>query len=542
MIANPEDKPIKQQLEISITYAGVLAVLVLILAAVLRFYRLGDWSFWIEEIHSIRATIEIDSLTSLLKNARPLFFLISLPVVTWLGVSEWSTRLVPVLFGLASLPLVYWFINKFIGKKEALLAIFLLAISPWHIYWSQNFRFYTLLLFLYSICFFSFYLAVEKDSYKAVIVSIIFFLLALITHGIALVIVAVFILYYILLWVFPFEPPRGLRLRYLTPFVLFPLLGWGAYELIGGIYLGNGSLLEMLVNRFSKASPTAFVGYETPKIMLTATIYYIGTPLAFFTIPGSYYLIREKRPLGLFLSLGAYLPLFLFMVLTTIASTANRYVFMTLPCWVILAVVGLKKIISYSGKNKLTALWLVGLAMIFRDPVLKDVLYYAYRREFFILLVVAFLIGILLIARSLLNRNHAYMNLIGSFVLIPMIIHPILMDAMYYFYQGGHRDNMIAATSYLHEHITVGDEIYSYSPQVPSYYLNERVAEIRDLEITSPELDRKIWLIEDAGFEFLSSSSTLSSIKSSCREQGSWDQFVAGRIWKLRVHLCEPGK
>jgi predicted membrane-bound mannosyltransferase len=130
----------------------LLAAITLI-AAALRFYKLGEWSFWGDEVFTIGFQEDgfSKSLTTSLIHG----------ITGWLGVTEWTARLVPALIGVLSTPIFYFLIKRVFSFPVALFAALLLAVSPWHLYWSQNARFYTLLLLFYSLGLFLFLIGLE---------------------------------------------------------------------------------------------------------------------------------------------------------------------------------------------------------------------------------------------------------------------------------------------------------------------------------------------------------------------------------------------
>lgn len=77
----------------------------------------------------------------------PLF---SLLTYFWakLGESESFLRLLPVSWGMATVYLIYLISKSLFNQKIALLAGLFLAISPYHIFYSQEMRMYSLLAFL----------------------------------------------------------------------------------------------------------------------------------------------------------------------------------------------------------------------------------------------------------------------------------------------------------------------------------------------------------------------------------------------------------
>jgi mannosyltransferase len=141
----------------------LLLILIVVLASCLRFFKLGEWSFWIDEIFTInRAQHQYSSPELVLRNifpARnwiPISVILTAQVIKQFGVSEWSARLAPAVIGIITIPILYFPLKKIIGTPAALIALLLLAVSPWHIFWFQNARFYSSLLLFYPLALFAF--------------------------------------------------------------------------------------------------------------------------------------------------------------------------------------------------------------------------------------------------------------------------------------------------------------------------------------------------------------------------------------------------
>jgi len=62
-----------------------------------------------------------------------LYSYLSIPAVAALGLSEFSVRLVNLVLGILTLPLVFVFVKRLYGERPALLSTFLVAVLPWHI-------------------------------------------------------------------------------------------------------------------------------------------------------------------------------------------------------------------------------------------------------------------------------------------------------------------------------------------------------------------------------------------------------------------------
>jgi mannosyltransferase len=220
-------------------YQYLLLMAITLLATALRFYKLGEWSFWIDEIFTIkRAQAHVNIEDILHWWWQPALSLILIDgALDTLGINEWSARLVPAVIGVISIPVLYFPIKKLFGPEVALIAVFLLAISPWHLYWSQNARFYTSLMLLYSLASFAFFFSLEQDRPWYILGFFLLLFLAVGERVIALFMAPVVICYLLLLKIMPFEKPPGLRARNLL-FFLLPGIAFAIHEVYG--FLTNG--------------------------------------------------------------------------------------------------------------------------------------------------------------------------------------------------------------------------------------------------------------------------------------------------------------
>lgn len=125
--------------------ADPLARLLLASALVLglmRFVRLGEWSLWIDESLTwadIYHGIEGGEIRNPLG-----YWLIGAAVELCGGTpTEWSLRILPAIAGWACIPATFLAFRELYGVRRASAASLLIAVSSWHLYWSQNARFYT---------------------------------------------------------------------------------------------------------------------------------------------------------------------------------------------------------------------------------------------------------------------------------------------------------------------------------------------------------------------------------------------------------------
>lgn len=125
--------------------AVILAAIILVAAGV-RLYRLGNPSLWYDEAVTVLLSRDISALPKSLGTSAPLSFVIA---HFWnrLGESEFWIRLWAAFFGIAIVPVVWGLARIVLDRQTAAVAAFLVAINPLCIYYSQEARAYSLLPF-----------------------------------------------------------------------------------------------------------------------------------------------------------------------------------------------------------------------------------------------------------------------------------------------------------------------------------------------------------------------------------------------------------
>lgn len=134
--------------------AIILLIAILFLGSILRFYNLGYASIWYDEAVSwdqSRHSLYKMLVMTLNDNTPPLHNFILFFVIHTFGDTEFLLRLPSALFGAANIIAIYWVGNLFANRNVALISSFLLAISGFHIWYSQEARSYTLLCLISTI-------------------------------------------------------------------------------------------------------------------------------------------------------------------------------------------------------------------------------------------------------------------------------------------------------------------------------------------------------------------------------------------------------
>lgn len=128
----------------------VIPLALAVLALGLRLPGLND-GLWNDEIAAIIQSFRTSFPENLSEfrgdNKHPLYALLAHASLSVFGESAWAIRLPALLFGVASVPMLFWLAKPLVGRREAIAAALLLAVSYHHVWFSQSARGYSALLF-----------------------------------------------------------------------------------------------------------------------------------------------------------------------------------------------------------------------------------------------------------------------------------------------------------------------------------------------------------------------------------------------------------
>lgn len=140
--STPRPSPLEQALPRTIVAATVVA-------ALLRLFRLGHQSLWIDEQFTLVSAGLPGPfvLHDLLDNVHgPLHAVVVAWFASWGGTSEFVLRLPSALAGIAMVPAMAWLASRWLGRSAAAPAAWLTAGSPFLIWYSQECRNYAFLM------------------------------------------------------------------------------------------------------------------------------------------------------------------------------------------------------------------------------------------------------------------------------------------------------------------------------------------------------------------------------------------------------------
>lgn len=132
---------------------GLALAVVLLVAALLRLWRLDGQSLWVDEILTLQAANVGGGLS-----LREAFWNIQGPLhstlihfVSRVSASEVALRAPSAVAGIAAVPVIYLLGRDMVGRRVGLVAAALAAVSPFAVWYSQEVRNYSLVLLFSSV-------------------------------------------------------------------------------------------------------------------------------------------------------------------------------------------------------------------------------------------------------------------------------------------------------------------------------------------------------------------------------------------------------
>jgi mannosyltransferase len=140
---------------------------IIIVGALIRFFQLTRESLWFDEsLSAFLASQPLQvSIQSMLQDGlqhSPLFYLLLRPFVSG-GSLESSVRMLPAIAGVLAIPMIAILGEVLFSRSIGLTAAALLALNPFHIWYSREARMYSLLVLAAILCMYFFSLIIFKE-------------------------------------------------------------------------------------------------------------------------------------------------------------------------------------------------------------------------------------------------------------------------------------------------------------------------------------------------------------------------------------------
>jgi len=176
------------QLLLSLTIVGLI----------LRFFNLGYNSLWLDEASTNTfAVMSIPGIWQATMGGEfnpPLFYWIEHCMLVF-GNNEFILRFVPAIFGVLTIPLVYYVGKEFMDRNVGIIAAAAAAFSPFLIFYSQEARAYSMMFFFVAFSMVFYFRALKENDIKDWALFGLLSGLAFWSHFYALVIIGALVLY-----------------------------------------------------------------------------------------------------------------------------------------------------------------------------------------------------------------------------------------------------------------------------------------------------------------------------------------------------------
>ncbi len=333
---------------------GTFAALLLAFFAVAlgaRLFRIDAASFWNDELYSVVTATDMSG-TNLSKRLGYVPTKIALLIdgvdletldvtrpETWIdaGIDETALRWPHALIGALTIPLLMLCGRRALGDRGAAALGALLAVAPWHVYWSQAARFYVLQFLFFNMALLLWMGSARDRRPIMYALAMACAFLGFWSQPQAMLVFAV------------------MGLDWIISYVRKDPIKLAAWQwVVGGLsVIACGSLMGLdLTQRTEQWSH--FVGgarWHTPQGVFLAVVYFVWpTVAAFGGLAGLWLLSRHPRA-GWPLAIGAALPPLLFIAAAPFAFIGSRYAFICLGAALAIVGVGAARIFE-DTRNK----------------------------------------------------------------------------------------------------------------------------------------------------------------------------------------------
>jgi len=140
-------------------FAPWLAITITLIGGWLRVFLLGDKGMWLDETFSV--WLANHSITDMLQwiikidQHPPLYYLLLHSWIAHYGDTPYYARLLSALFGTVTIPVIYLIGKRISGVIVGLMAAVFMCFSTFNIYYAQETRMYTLLVFNASVAIYA---------------------------------------------------------------------------------------------------------------------------------------------------------------------------------------------------------------------------------------------------------------------------------------------------------------------------------------------------------------------------------------------------
>ena len=352
--------------------ASMAIFLIIILAALIRisginiavFFEEATWTAMAGEHSFSNLGMTYPSLRGLYTWPHPPVSVIMYKSATLaFGLYTYTMRMVPVIFGILSIIMVYLLCRKFLDMRTALIATILIAFSYWHVLASLEIDIDGgILTFLFLALAYSFLRFESSSEKKWLITTGIIFGLSLLTKYTSFIFV-LFLLTYVVAKKVIWKNSLRKEVLSLVYIGVIGLLVFSIFPLAS--FLTNSSSFLKTISHSS-----GYASLFHPTIRPLIYLFVFGTPLYIgLALLAALYFRKGMKPIHLFLILWILVPLILYSVFLgpkNAEGPYEKYLMILIPPMVMLAGTFLSRI-SFKKRDiyAMATVFLVSFSLIY---------------------------------------------------------------------------------------------------------------------------------------------------------------------------------
>ncbi len=314
-----------------------LAVGIVALAAVLRWYRLVEWDMWTDEVQTLWISMSGRYIEGPMYSTAPVNFWLTRLSADLLGAGELGLRFVPFFAGVATVAIFLWSTTKWFGSRTALLGGLFLALSLWHVGWSQTGRHFALQTLLVLLAMHFFLVTWLDGRAWGAWLSTLFLLVGILTHSSTVFFLAAFLAFLAIAWLAGVVDATA---RHKPKDVI---IAGVPYVVVLAVYLP----VFFTVGQYLVTNKEA---WNPPYNIVGSLLFYLPPWLILTAAAGSLVLsVRGKRDCATLLALLFLIPAGLVTVSASITIASAAYCLASLPALAILFGAALDWLVDLPG-------------------------------------------------------------------------------------------------------------------------------------------------------------------------------------------------
>jgi uncharacterized membrane protein len=344
--------------------AQILLGLVIV-AFILRFFNLGFNSLWLDEASTL--TFATQSLSGIWEATAsgefnpPLFYYMEHFMLTF-GDSEFVLRFLPALFGALTVPVIYLIGKVFTGKTGGIFAAALMTFSSFHIFYSQDARAYTIMLFFFSLAVLFYLWAINTDEMKWWLLFGVFSALAFWTHFYVFIGVGLIVLHALIVKGKDILADKKRIIPIAASVIAFIIVSLPLIMVTVGLFF----------KRTASAPTWGLSGMsvitDSFNMILGGNLF-ITVILLLLAVGGIYRIYTQNKSYALLLILSIFIPFIVSMILSAKIPMSPRYLIFVMP-FLLVAIAGVTGFVPRNIEWKKVAAVAVVFALLINIPML----------------------------------------------------------------------------------------------------------------------------------------------------------------------------